>query len=71
MAEKISEQVERELDEEEQLKKEIVRLHLLYEMDQISEAELSEREAELLERLRNTEQKYIQIGYADDESDDE
>ncbi|RJX27451.1 MAG: hypothetical protein C4554_04255 [Dethiobacter sp.] len=69
IAEKLGEHVNRELDEEEQIKREIVKLHLLYETDQINDTELSEKEAELRQRLRNIKEQ--KDSYEDEDIDEE
>jgi hypothetical protein len=48
---KIYEMAQAELTDESKIKEELLQLQTLYELDQISEEEYQEREAELLERL--------------------
>jgi hypothetical protein len=51
IVDKISAQLDLELNEEEQIKKEMIKLNMLYEMDQIDEKEYTERQQSLLQRL--------------------
>lgn len=55
IADKLSEQFDREMDEEEQIRKEMVKLNLLYEMDEINEEEYEEHEFMLLQRLKKSD----------------
>ncbi|MEW5785148.1 MAG: gas vesicle protein GvpG [Bacillota bacterium] len=63
IVEKITEQLELELDEEEQIKKEMVKLNLLYEMGQIDEQEYQERQLALLKRLEETPTQESEVTY--------
>ncbi len=52
IAQKIAEQVELEQNDETTVRKKLLELQLLYEMDEITEEEYDRREAELIRRLK-------------------
>lgn len=55
IVERINEMIEQELNDKESLQKKLLELQLRYEMDEISEEEYQEKEANILSRLEALE----------------
>ena len=51
LAKKVAEQAEKELSDEEGLRGELLELQMRYDLGEVTEAEYSQREAALIERL--------------------
>ncbi|PKL50059.1 MAG: gas vesicle protein GvpG [Planctomycetes bacterium HGW-Planctomycetes-1] len=51
LGEKLNETVDKELNDTGRIKEELMRLQLQFELDEISEAEYTKKESELLDRL--------------------